>query len=62
LIKGLHVSIAWIEGGAMDEKELYAHKDALLKRAVANADKLDAEDEKKVEIKPVSEHEPENEQ
>jgi hypothetical protein len=32
----------------MDEKELYKRKAALLKRAVANADKLDAGDAKKV--------------
>jgi hypothetical protein len=46
----------------MDEKELYARKAALLKRAVANADKLDAEDAKKVVIRPGSEGEPEYDQ
>ena len=44
----------------MDEKELYARKAALLKRAVANADQLDVEDERKARMKPAFGEEPEN--
>ena len=46
----------------MDEKELYARKAALLKRAMTIADKLDVEDAKKVLLKPVFEDEPQNDQ